>query len=128
MCMLVCIDEQRNNSIRDAITGQVRDFEAKELNDSMKHGMIQVISLKLTHDNDTSHKYDGAGISMNQDPVYTNKQQEYISKPMNKKVGSKKSAFYIIENMFSIFEKPIFKNEKELTFGDRHDYASYDEL
>lgn len=146
--MLICIAEERNNSniilayrIQDTVTGQVGDFEARELKNYIKRGMLQVVNLRLTTDNrlikhrvekvydKTPHYviHDGAGLSVQNKPKYTNEQQEYINKIMKKETKSKKSAFDFIENIFSMFEKPKFKVDKERYYENGHDYASYDD-
>ena len=145
--MLICIAEERNNSniilayrIQDTVTGQVRDFEAGELKNYIKRGMLQVVNLRLTTDNrlikhrvekvydETPHYviYDGAGLYIQNKLKYTNEQQEHINKIMKKEIKSKKSAFDFIENVFSMFGKPKFKVDKERYYENGYDYASYD--
>ena len=131
--MLMCIDEQRNNSnvilayrIQDTVTGEIRDFEARELKNYIAKGKLNVVNLKLTSDGrlykirveqskegNTITYYDAGTIGVKPIPKYSNREQEDINKIMRSKqrVESNRQTMKTMSNIGGLFSS-LFGGKK----------------
>lgn len=139
--MLMCIDEQRNNSnvilayrIQDTVTGETRDFDAKELKNYIAKGKLNIVNLKLTSDGrlykirveqsrsgDTITYYDAGTIGVKPIPKYSNMEQENINKIMRSKqrVEANRQTMKTMSNIGGLFSSLFGGKKKSDSIKDR---------